>query len=139
MPAFFRYDFVILGSASHDGNNTAIDYTSYPTGTWSYSGPTTSFVVEERNQNNADFDGDKPPDQVQKKNQIDRGNEQTTDIGGTKTQLLWDYSFQISDPNTGDTWEIGVVDVDLNNDNNVNDTTEAGYYLIFIDGVPPPR
>ncbi|MGD9295027.1 MAG: Hint domain-containing protein, partial [Roseobacter sp.] len=25
----------------------------------------------------------------------------------------------------------------LNNDNNVADSTEAGYYLIFIDGIPP--
>ena len=136
MPAFYSYGFAIFGTDSSDGSGEPIDYTSYPSGTWQYSGTGTTFVVQERNQNNATFDGDKPADTVSSSNRIGRGNAQTTDINGTDTQLLWDYSFQVSDTD-GNTWEIGVVDVDLNNDNNVDDTTEAGYYLIFIDGVPP--
>lgn len=138
MPAFYDYQFAIFGADSSDESGAAIDYTSYPTGTWSYTGGTTSFMVREQNPNDPDFDGDKPDDQVAKPNQIGRGNAQTTEINGTTTQLLWDYTFQIIDPDTLETWEIGVVDVDLDNNNNVNDPTEAGYYLIFIDGVPPP-
>lgn len=136
MPAFYSYGFANLGTDSSDGSGSPIDYTSYPSGQWQYSGSGTTFVVEERNQNNTDFDGDKPVDTVGSQNRIGRGNAQTTDINGTQTQLLWDYSFQVSD-SLGNTWDIGVVDVDLNNDNNVNDSSEAGYYLIFIDGVPP--
>ena len=140
MPAFYQYSFAIFGIDSSDGGGNTIDYTSYPTGTWQYDGNSTAFIVEERNQNNTAFDGDRPADQVARQNQIGRGNAQTTDIDGTETQLLWDYSFQISDPNDpSQTWEIGVIDVDLNNDNNVNDANEAGYYLVFIDGVPPPN
>ncbi|MGA9412239.1 MAG: hypothetical protein WBV78_17560, partial [Roseobacter sp.] len=136
MPAFYAYNFAILGTQSTDGNDDPIDYSSAPTGKWQYTGSQTGFLIEENNKNNSDFDGDKPTDQVSTKNQIGKGNAQTTDIDDTARQILWDYTFQVRDPETGETWSIGVVDVDLNNDNDVTDVDESGYYLIFIDGIP---
>ena len=138
MPAFYRYSFAILGSSSTDGSGAAIDYDAYPQGTWQYSGSQTHFVVEEKNRNNSDFDGDHPAGFVGSDSQIGQGNAQTTNIDGSARQVLWDYSFEVIDPETGQTWQIGVIDVDLNNDDDVQDASEAGYYLIFIDGVPPP-
>lgn len=137
MPATYAYNFAILGTQSKDSNDNPIDYSSAPTGSWQYSGGQTGFLVEENNQNNANFDGDKPDDQVSKSNQIGKGNAQTTEINGNAQQVLWDYTFQVQDMDTGQIWDIGVVDVDLNNDNDVTDPGEAGYYLIFINGVPP--
>ncbi len=138
MPAFYAYSVAIFGTQSKDGNGNPIDYSSPPGSEWEYSGAQTGFLIEEANKNNSNFDGDKPNNAVSRPNQIGRGNEQTTDIGGTARQVLWDYTFQVQDPVTLQTWDIGVVDVDLNNDNDVSDPGEAGYYLIFIDGVPPP-
>lgn len=138
MPASYKYKSAILGSQSQDGSGMSVDYQNVPTsGQWSYSGPETSFTVDEKNANNSDFEGDRPDDKVQKDTQINKGNEQTTDIDGSQSQVLWDYTFRVIDEN-GQTYDIGVVDVDLNNDNDVTDSSEAGYYLVFIDGVPPP-
>lgn len=139
MPAFYRYNLAIFGTQSTDGNGAAIDYQSEPTsGTWTYTGGQNGFVVEEANQNNTDFDGDQPDDVVQSPNRIGRGQAQTTEINGTPEQVLWDYTFEIRDPDTNETFEIGVIDVDLNRDNDVSDPGEAGYYLVFIDTVPTP-
>lgn len=137
MPALYAYNFAILGTQSTDGNNNQIDYSFPPSGTWQYSGAQTGFLIEEANRNNSNFDGDKPTDQVSNSNKIGKGNAQTTDINGTPQQVLWDYTFQVQDPVTFQTYDIGVIDVDLNNDGDVTDVGEAGYYLVFINGVPP--
>lgn len=137
MPGFYEYSAAIFGTQSTDGNGSAINYSSSPSGTWQYSGGQTSFVIEEANRNNRNFDGDRPTNYVSTTNQIGRGNAQTVNIDGTARQVIWDYTFRVMDPSTGETWDIGVVDVDLNNNNYVSDASEPGYYLIFIDGAPP--
>lgn len=55
-------------------------------------------------------------------------------------QLICDYTFSVTDGTT--TWRISVVDVDLNDDIDLNDTVgsenEDGYFLVSPDGLPPP-
>jgi len=65
--------------------------------------------------------------------------EQTVDIGGTDRQLIWDYTFTVSQTVAGvtTTCQVAVIDVDLNNDNDLNDAGEDGYFLVFPDGLPP--
>ena len=65
--------------------------------------------------------------------------EQTVDIDGSDRQLIWDYTFTVSQTVGGvtTTWQVAVIDVDLNNDNDLNDTGEDGYFLVFPDGLPP--
>lgn len=68
---------------------------------------------------------------------------QTVFIEGTERQIIWDYTFTVTDGTT--TWQVAVIDVDLNNDNDLNDgadataTDEDGYFLVFPDGLPPPN
>lgn len=138
MPAFYAYTFAIRGTQSTDGSNNPVDYTSPPSGTWTYAGGQTGFLIEEANKNNSSFEGDKPDGRVPNSSQIGKGNAQTTEINGAAQQVIWDYTFQVQDPVTNQTYDIGVVDVDLNNDGDVTDSGEAGYYLIFINDVPPP-
>ncbi|QJF50890.1 Hint domain-containing protein [Roseobacter ponti] len=135
MPAFYKYNFAILGTQSTDGSGTPIDYDSVPTGSWSYGGTTTMFVVEERNQSNDEFEGDKNDEVIAQNNRLGKGQAQSVEINGSDQQLIWDYTFTVSDGTN--TWRIGVIDVDLNNDNDLEDAGEDGYFLVFPDGMPP--
>lgn len=57
-------------------------------------------------------------------------------MDGVDRQVIWDYTFTVTDGTN--TWRVGVIDVDLNNDNDVQDAGENGYFLVFPDGMPPP-
>lgn len=135
MPTFYGYTFAIFGTQSSSAGGASIDYDTPPTGTWRYTGSDTYFVVEERNTSNTEFEGDTTDEEVVRNTQIGKGQAQTTNIDGTDRQLLWDYTFTVTDG--VETWRVGVIDVDLNNDNDVQDAGEDGYFLVFPDGMPP--
>ena len=142
MAVFYGYTFALRGTQS-TVNGAANNYAFAPTGTWSYSGNTTYFVVEE-NDGATVFNGDDDANEfVDAPERIGGTWEQTAMVDGVERQIIWDYTFEVTDGTT--TWRIGVIDVDLNNDNDVNDGTDAGaddedgYFLVFPDGMPPPN
>lgn len=134
MAVFFGYSFALLGTQT-TVNGGAADYNFAPTGTWSYSGDSTYFVVEEADGATV-FNGDSTSNEtIQPQERFDGNFPQTTEIGGVDRQLIWDYTFTVTDGTT--TWRIAVIDVDLNNDNDLQDAGEDGYFLVFPDGLPP--
>ncbi|WP_299612183.1 Hint domain-containing protein [uncultured Tateyamaria sp.] len=142
MPVFYGYSFALRGIQT-TVNGAANNYAFAPSGTWSYSGDTTYFVVNE-NDGATVFNGDGSNNEtVQAQEQFSGAFPQTVFIDGTERQLIWDYTFTVTDGTT--TWEVAVIDVDLNNDNDLNDgadataTDEDGYFLVFPDGLPPPN
>lgn len=140
MPVFYAYTDVLLGTQTTiDG--APVNYAFAPNGTWRYTGADTYFVVEE-NDGATVFNGDGDVNEFVDTNERLGGTwEQTVDIGGTDRQVIWDYTFEVTDGTN--TWRVGVIDVDLNNDNDVNDgadtsaADEDGYFLVFPDGMPP--
>jgi len=135
MPVFYSYGFALRGpQTTIDGN--PVNYAFAPDGTWRYSGPTTSFVVNE-NDGATVFNGDGDVNEfVDPNERIGGAWQQTVFIDGNEQQIIWDYTFTVTDGTT--TWEVAVIDVDLNNDNDLNDAGEDGYFLVFPDGMPPP-
>ncbi len=135
MPSYFGYTNTIFGGQS-TVNGAAQDYAFGPPvgGTWRYTGPDTYFVVNETT-GASNFNGDITNEQVAAQEQIGGIGQQTTTIGGTERQIIYDYSFTVTDGTT--TWRVTVIDVDLNNDDDLNDAGEDGYFLIFPDGMPP--
>ena len=136
MPVYYGYTNTIFGTQS-TVNGSAHDYNFSPASgsTWRYSGPDTYFVVDE-NTGATTFNGDSTNEQVSAQEQIGGAWQQTTTIGGIDRQIIYDYTFTVTDGTT--TWRVSVIDVDLNNDNDLNDPGEDGYFLIFPDGMPPP-
>lgn len=136
MAVHFGYTNAIFGTQS-TVNGSAHDYAFSPGAgnTWRYSGPDTYFVVDE-NDGASQFNGDTTNEEVSAQEQIGGVGQQTVDIDGTPRQIIYDYTFTVTDGTT--TWSVAVIDVDLNNDDDVNDAGEDGYYLIFPDGMPPP-
>ncbi len=136
MTIYFGYQNTIFGSQS-TVNGSAFDYNVGPPagGTWSWSGSTTNFAVRE-NDGASQFNGDVTNEQVAAQEQFGGIGEQVVNIGGTWRQLIWDYTFEIFAPD-GTVYRVAVIDVDFNNDSDLNDAGEDGYYLVFPDGVPP--
>ncbi|WP_415920841.1 Hint domain-containing protein [Tateyamaria sp. SN6-1] len=142
MPVFYGYTFALRGIQT-TVNGSPNNYAFAPSGTWSYSGNTTYFVVEE-NDGATVFNGDGDVNEFVDTNERFGGAwEQTAFVDGVERQIIWDYTFEVTDGTN--TWRIGVIDVDLNNDNDLNDGTDAGaddedgYFLVFPDGMPPPN
>ena len=135
MPVHYGYTDTILGTQS-TVNGSAHNYGFSPASgsTWSYSGPDTYFVVDE-NTGATNFNGDSTNEQVSAQEQIGGTWQQTTTIGGIDRHIIYDYTFTVTDGTT--TWRVSVIDVDLNNDGDLNDAGEDGYFLIFPDGMPP--
>ncbi|MEO0402078.1 MAG: Hint domain-containing protein [Pseudomonadota bacterium] len=136
MAVFYAYTFALRGTQTTiDG--AEVNYAFAPDGTWQYTGDTTYFVVEE-NDGATVFNGDGDTNEFVDTNERFGGAwEQTAFVDGVERQIIWDYTFTVTDGTT--TWRIGVVDVDLNNDNDLNDAGEDGYFLVFPDGLPPPN
>mgnify|MGYP003662887510 CR=1 FL=1 len=135
MPEHFGYTNTIFGSQS-TVNGVAHDYAYGPPagGDWRYSGPDTYFVVDE-NTGATNFNGDATNEQVGAQEQIGGAWQQTTTIDGVDRQLIYDYTFQVTDGVT--TWDVAVIDVDLDNNDTISGTTENGFYLVFPNGMPP--
>lgn len=136
MPAFYRYSMAILGSQTTTDGGAAVDYRYAPTGTWRWTGSDTFFLVEEANAADTDIDGDPSNENISADIQIGGVNEQTVDVGGIDRQLIWDYTFEVTD-GSGTFWRVGVIDVDLNNSDVIEAGSENGYFLVFPDGFPP--
>ncbi len=136
MATFYRYDAAILGSQSSQGvNGAAVDYRFAPSGNWSYTGSNTSFIVEEARDSNTRFDGDRTNEEISPNFQIGASRAQTVEVDGSDRQVIWDYTFEVSN-DTG-TWRVAVIDVDLDNSDVIEAGAENGYFLIFPDGMPP--
>ncbi|WP_298257052.1 Hint domain-containing protein [uncultured Litoreibacter sp.] len=140
MAIFYGYSNAIFGTQS-TVNGSAHNYAFGPPigGNWTWTGATTSFHVRE-NDGATVYNGDTTNEQVGSNEQLGGAWEQVTLIGGTYYQTIWDYTFEVTAPD-GTVYRVGVIDVDLNNDDDLNDTvggaSEDGYYLVFPDGVPP--
>jgi hypothetical protein len=136
MPTFYEYTDVLLGSQTTAGvGGGPIDYRFALSGQWSYSGSPTSFVVEEAFSPNSAFNGDPTNEVISNNLQIGGSRAQTVNIGGIDRQVIWDYTFTVS--NGSDTWRIAVIDVDLDNSDLIDPGAENGYFLVFPDGLPP--
>lgn len=140
MPVFYGYSFALRGIQT-TVNGSAVNYAFAPSGTWRYTGDSTYFVVNE-NDGAINFNGDGDNNEtVQAQERFGAIGEQTVTIDGTDRQIIWDYTFTVTDGTT--TWRVAVIDVDLNNDNDLNDGTDAsatdedGFFLVFPDGLPP--
>jgi Hint domain len=136
MPVYYGYSNAIYGTQS-TVNGASQNYAYGPPvgSTWSFSGSTTAFHVRE-NSGATLYNGDTTNEQVGSNEQIGGTWEQVTLIDGTYYQTIWDYTFEIEAAD-GTLYRVGVIDVDLNNDDDLNDAGEDGYYLVFPDGVPP--
>lgn len=140
MAVFYGYSNAIFGTQS-TVNGSTFNYNFAPTfgGTWTYTGPSTSFHVRE-NDGATQYNGDPTNEFVSGQEQFGGIGEQVTLIDGTYYQTIWDYTFEVTAPD-GTVYRIAVIDVDLNNDDDLDDTvggaSEDGYYLVFPDGVPP--
>ncbi len=61
-------------------------------------------------------------------------NDPTQTFGGNA--ISWDYTIQVSDGTN--TYEIGIIDYDINGNGSYDyPTAEQGYFLGFIGGIPP--
>jgi hypothetical protein len=135
MPVHYGYTNTIFGTQSTiNGSTHNYAYAPANGSTWRYTGPDTYFVVDE-NVGAVTFNGDSTNEVVTPQDRIGGAWQQTTDIGGTPRQIIYDYTFTVTDGTT--TWRVSVIDVDLNNDNDLDDAGEDGFFLIFPDGMPP--
>ena len=137
MAIYYNYSQTIFGTQS-SVNGSAFNYNFAPPSgsTWSYTGSLTSHVVREEDDNAVNYNGDPTNETVSPGQRVGQSGQQTTNIGGVERHAILDYVFEVSDGTN--TYQIGVVDVDLNNDTDLDDTGEDGYYLVFIGDVPPP-
>ncbi|MBW4707946.1 Hint domain-containing protein [Roseobacter sp. YSTF-M11] len=135
MPRSYGYTFAIFGTQTTTDGGALVDYRFAPSGTWRWEGTDTYFVIEEASNGNRTFNGDPTNETISSDIQIGARRAQTVDIDGTDRQVMWDYTFEVTDGTT--TWRVGVIDVDLNNDDDTNDALEDGYFLVFPDGMPP--
>lgn len=136
MAVFYGYTNAIFGTQS-TVNGGPVNYNWAPPngGTWSWTGTDTYFVVEENN-GAVNFNGDPTNEVVSTQERVGGTWQQMTNIGGTDVALIWDYTFEVI-AGDGTVYRIGVIDVDLNNDNDLSDASEDGYFLVFPDGIPP--
>ncbi len=135
MPAFFRYADAILGSQTSTTGGAAIDYRVTPGSVWRWTGTRNPFVVEEARNSETTFNGDPTNEQIDRNLQIGRNRAQTVEVDGTDRQVIWDYTFTVTDG--VQTWRVGVIDVDLDNSDTIEAGNENGYFLVFPDGMPP--
>ena len=133
---YFHYANAILGTQSTI-NGAAHDYNFAPAvgSSFVYSGAAQSFGVFENDPAATQFNGDTTNETVDADKRVGQFGEQSTDIGGTQSAIVFDYAFQVTDGTSN--WWVAVIDVDLNNDGDLNDAGEDGYFLTFIGGMPP--
>ncbi|GAA6164027.1 hypothetical protein NBRC116590_17310 [Pelagimonas sp. KU-00592-HH] len=137
MPIYYKYDQTLLGTQTTI-NGSSFNYNGTPPtgGDWSYSGVVFSHRVDEASNSAVNYNGDVTNEVVPNSIKLGASGEQSSEISGTQTVVLYDYTFRVTDGTNS--YDIAVIDADLNNDGDVNDPGEDGYYLIFIGDVPPP-
>ncbi|GGH32558.1 Hint domain-containing protein [Cribrihabitans marinus] len=136
MPVYYAYHQIILGTQS-TVNGAPYDYRFIPQAgtTWSYSGSTFTHVVFEQDPGAINYNGDPTNERIQDLMDIGEPGQQSTEISGTQRAVVYDYTFGVTDGTN--TYEVAVVDVDLNGDGDLEDAGEDGYYLFFRGDVPP--
>ena len=135
MPVFYNYSNAIFGTQSTvNGNPVNYNFAPPNGGNWQWTGATTSFTVRE-NDGAVNFNGDPTNETISAQERLGATWEQVAEIDGAFRQIIWDYTFEIS--SGGTTYRVAVIDVDYNNDNDLSDAGEDGYFLVFPDGVPP--
>ncbi|WP_336097899.1 Hint domain-containing protein [Roseovarius sp. CH_XMU1461] len=137
MPAYFSYDNTIRGTQSTvNGNSFAYNVAPANGSTWQWSGSSFTHTVYEQDPNASYYNGDPTNEETQPTMRVGQSGEQSVEIDGTARAVIYDYTFRVRDA-SGNTYDVAVIDVDLNNDGDLNDTGEDGYYLLFL-GTPPP-
>ncbi|MCR8723358.1 Hint domain-containing protein [Frigidibacter sp. ROC022] len=135
MSVYFGYNAIYGTQTLVDGVPQNYAYAPSEGSTWSYTGDQTWFHVRE-NDGATVFNGDNTNEQIGSNEQIGGSWEQLAYVDGAYYQTIWDYTFTVS--SGGDTYRVGVIDIDFNNNDFIDLETDNGYYLVFPDGVPPP-
>lgn len=140
MAIFFSYSQVIRGTQS-TVNGSSFNYSNAPPsgGTWSYSGSMFQTNVREERNDATQFNGDADNDNegFSAQHNIGGNSQQTMNINGVDRAAIYDFSFTVSDGTTS--YEVAVIDIDLDGDSRSDSAGEDGYYLIFIGTPPPPN
>lgn len=136
MAEYYQFTDATFGSGTQIDGVTA-DYGDIPQegSTWEWSGSSTTFTVA-RPDGKDQFIGDPNDEQILPPYGVGDNKFQTTMINGVETAVLWDYTFEVTDPSTGIIYTVGVIDVDLDG-NGIIEGEENGYLLVFPDGPPP--
>lgn len=145
MAVYYAYDKTILGSTT-TLNGKSIDYyngiDNMDEGDiWRYSGEVFTHVVFERKDGAAYYNGDAngtKGEPIRSYNKENAAAEQSTKIDGAAKATRYDYSYSVTDGTKS--YEIAVIDVDLNDSGNISSIRslgENGYYLVFTGEVPP--
>ncbi|WP_324754061.1 Hint domain-containing protein [Roseovarius sp. Pro17] len=138
MPAYYSYDNTIRGTQSTvNGNSFAYNVAPSNGSTWQWSGSSFTHTVYEQDPNATFYNGDPDNEQTQATMRVGQAGEQSVMIDGTARAVVYDYTFRVSDGTN--TYDVAVIDVDLNNDGDLNDSGEDGYYLLFLGTPPPPN
>lgn len=141
MAVYYGYNAIYGTQSTLNGLATNYAYAP-PTGaTWTYSGDQTWFHVREARDSNTRYNGDGDSgtpsnEQINPRDGFGGSREQLAFVDGSYYQTIWDYTFSVTDGT--DTYRVGVIDIDFNNNDFIDLETENGYYLVFPDGLPPP-
>ena len=141
MAVYYGYNAIFGSQTSVNGDAWNYAYGPASGDQWSYSGDQTWFHVRERSNSNKDFNGDgdsnsSSNEYISNNTKFGKSAEQLAYVDGTYYQTIWDYTFTVTDGTN--TYRVGVIDIDFNNNDFIDLETENGYYLVFPDGVPPP-
>lgn len=135
MPRWFSYRQTIFGTQT-TVNGAAFDFVAGPSvgQTFRWTGSQFTHTVREQSDTATNYNGDPTNEEVSPNERIGATGQQSTEVAGTARPTIIDYVFGVTDGTQS--YQIGVIDVDLNGNNTIG-TGENGYYLIFI-GDPPP-
>lgn len=137
MPAYYSYQQTILATQTTVDGGTANYNFAPPSGaTWSYSGSMFSHLVYEEDPGATFYNGDPTNETVQATMDIGQSGEQSTSIDGSQVAVVYDYTFTVSDGTN--TYQVAVIDADLDGDGVMDSAGEDGYYLVFLGTPPPP-
>ncbi|HAR50424.1 Hint domain-containing protein [Roseovarius nubinhibens] len=139
MPIYFSYAQTIRGTQT-SVNGGAPNYAIFGNvgDSWSWTGAMETRTVFEINDTAVNFNGDPTDDNegIAPDRDIGGSGQQSMEIGGVQRAVIYDYSFSVTDGTN--TYEIAVIDADLDADSRLDSAGEDGYYLIFIGTPPPP-
>lgn len=133
---YYSYSQTILGSQTFiEGNPASYAFGLNNGDTWSWSGSTFTHTVYEADPTATRYNGDVTNEQIDPTRAVGGTAEQSTNIGGTQVAIQYDWSFIVED-SFGNQYEIAVLDADLNGNFFISGS-ENGYYLVFVNGIPP--
>lgn len=143
----FQYDNAILGSSTllarpdGSGGYTYINYRNVSQGDiFQWNGTRSPMTVNEAAAGAVNFNGDQPSgvagdndadvdDYISNNHGKYEPYAQTTTLYGAERSIIYDFKFTVSDGQNS--YDIAVLDVDLNDDYAIQ-TNENGYYLLVL-------